>query len=69
MGFFFLFSFYILIFFCEGIPRYRSNGDGVEPVAQRIRGHDYKPQCQGLNPLSPAQKERTFPLPLGLGKS
>ncbi|GJS67755.1 hypothetical protein Tco_0682320 [Tanacetum coccineum] len=33
--------------FFEGTPGNRSSGDGVGPVAQRIRARGYEPRCRG----------------------
>ena len=34
-----------------GYPRNRSSGDGVGPVAQRIRARGYEPRCRGFESL------------------
>ncbi|KAL2240764.1 UNVERIFIED_CONTAM: hypothetical protein Sindi_0717600, partial [Sesamum indicum] len=34
--------------FFEGTPGNRSSGDGVGPVAQRIRARGYEPRCRGV---------------------
>ncbi|KAF1870960.1 hypothetical protein Lal_00015261 [Lupinus albus] len=54
----------------EGTPRNKSSGDGVGPVAQRIRAHDYEPRCRGFESLLAHNRpKREFPFPLGVGKS
>ena len=35
----------------EGTPGNRSSGDGVGPVAQRIRARGYEPRCRGFESL------------------
>ncbi|GFQ00193.1 hypothetical protein PHJA_002163300 [Phtheirospermum japonicum] len=35
--------------FFEGTPGNRSSGDGVGPVAQRIRARGYEPRCRVSN--------------------
>lgn len=49
--------------FFEATPGNRSSGDGVGPVAQRIRARGYEPRCRGFESLlaQPFQKGRTFP--------
>ena len=37
--------------FFEGTPGNRSSGDGVGPVAQRIRARGYEPRCRGFESL------------------
>ncbi|CAA0829404.1 Unknown protein [Striga hermonthica] len=37
--------------FFEGTLGNRSSGDGVEPVAQRIRARGYEPRCRGFESL------------------
>ncbi|GJR25160.1 hypothetical protein Tco_0973687 [Tanacetum coccineum] len=37
--------------FFEGSPRNRSSGDGVGPVAQRIRARGYEPRCRGVESI------------------
>ncbi|GJW12040.1 probable 26S proteasome non-ATPase regulatory subunit 3 [Tanacetum coccineum] len=37
--------------FFEGTPENRSSGDGVGPVAQRIRARGYEPRCRGFESL------------------
>ena len=38
-------------FFFEGTTGNRSSGDGVGPVAQRIRARGYEPRCRGFESL------------------
>ncbi|GFQ08764.1 hypothetical protein PHJA_003020400 [Phtheirospermum japonicum] len=44
--------------FFEGTPGNRSSGDGVGPVAQRIRARGYEPRCRGSNPSSPTTGQK-----------
>ena len=37
--------------FFEATPGNRSSGDGVGPVAQRIRARGYEPRCRGFESL------------------
>ena len=37
--------------FFKGIPGNKSSGDGVGPVAQRIRARGYEPRCRGFESL------------------
>ncbi|TQE09564.1 hypothetical protein C1H46_004783, partial [Malus baccata] len=53
-----------------GTPANISSGDGVGPVAQRIRARDYEPRCRGFESLLAHNwPKRERPFPLGLGKS
>lgn len=48
----------------EGTPGNRSSGDGVGPVAQRIRARGYEPRCRGFESLlahNRPKKGRIFP--------
>ena len=57
-------------FFFEGTPGNRSSGDGVGPVAQRIRARGYEPRCRGFESLLAHNRpQREGPFPLGVGKS
>lgn len=50
--------------FFEGTPGNRSSGDGVGPVAQRIRARGYEPRCRGFESLlahNRPKKGRIFP--------
>ncbi|KAH0640780.1 hypothetical protein KY285_037366 [Solanum tuberosum] len=50
----------------EGTPRNRSSGDGVGPVAQRIRARGYEPRCRGFESLLAHNRpKREVPFPLG----
>lgn len=56
--------------FFEGTPGNRSSGDGVGPVAQRIRARGYEPRCRGFESLLAHNRpKREGPFPLGVGKS
>ena len=56
--------------FFEGTPGNRSSGDGVGPVAQRIRARGYEPRCRGFESLLAHNRpKREVPFPLGVGKS
>ncbi|KAG6500621.1 hypothetical protein ZIOFF_040469 [Zingiber officinale] len=58
-------------FLFEGTPGNISSGDGVGPVAQRIRAHGYEPRCRGFESLLAHNLpfwEGPFPL-VGVGKS
>ncbi|GFP93275.1 hypothetical protein PHJA_001471900, partial [Phtheirospermum japonicum] len=56
--------------FFEGTPGNRSSGDGVGPVAQRIRARGYGPRCRGFESLLTHNRpKRELPFPLGIGKS
>ncbi|KAL7592001.1 hypothetical protein Lser_V15G34650 [Lactuca serriola] len=51
-------------FFFEGTPGNRSSGDGVGPVAQRIRARGYEPRCRGFESLlahNRPKRGRAFP--------
>ncbi|GKA20781.1 ATP synthase CF1 alpha subunit [Tanacetum coccineum] len=38
-----------IILYCDiGTPENRSSGDGVGPIAQKIRARGYEPRCQGV---------------------
>ena len=53
-------------FLFEGTPRNRSSGDGVGPVAQRIRARGYEPRCRGFESLLAHNRpKREGPFPLG----
>ncbi|KAL2230696.1 UNVERIFIED_CONTAM: hypothetical protein Sindi_1664000, partial [Sesamum indicum] len=49
--------------FFEGTPGNRSSGDGVGPVAQRIRARGYEPPVSGFESLlaTTGPKGSTFP--------
>lgn len=48
--------------FFEGTPGNRSSGDGVGPVAQRIRARGYEPRCRGFESLLAHNRpKREFP--------
>ncbi|KAF3638516.1 cyclic nucleotide-gated ion channel 16 family protein, partial [Capsicum annuum] len=56
--------------FFEGTAGNRSSGDGVGPVAQRIRARGYEPRCRGFESLLAHNRpKREVPFPLGIGKS
>uniref|UniRef100_A0A2K1X495 Uncharacterized protein n=1 Tax=Populus trichocarpa TaxID=3694 RepID=A0A2K1X495_POPTR len=49
---------------------FRSSGDEVGPVAQRIRARGYEPWCQGFESLLAHNRpKREGPFPLEVGKS
>lgn len=53
-----------------GAPGNRSSGDGVGPVAQRIRARGYEPRCRGFESLLAHNRpKREGPFPLGGVKS
>lgn len=57
-------------FLFEGTPGNRSSGDGVGPVAQRIRARGYEPRCRGFESLLAHNRpKREGPFPLGVRKS
>ncbi|KAF4349368.1 hypothetical protein G4B88_007858 [Cannabis sativa] len=50
----------------HGTPGNRSSGDGVGPVAQRIRARGYEPRCRGFESLLAHNwPKREGPFPLG----
>ena len=52
--------------FFEGTPGNRSSGDGVGPVAQRIRARGYEPRCRGFESLLAHNRpKREGPFPPG----
>lgn len=52
-----------------GTPGNRSSGDGVGPVAQRIRARGYEPRCRGFESLLAHNRPRgKGTSPLGVGK-
>ena len=56
--------------FFKGTPKNNSSGDGVGPVAQRIRERGYEPWYQGFESLlAHNQPKREGLFPLGVGKS
>ena len=55
-------------FLFEGTPGNRSSGDGVGPVAQRIRARGYEPRCRGFESLLAHNRPKRAG-PLGVGKS
>src|ERR1051325_792850 len=56
--------------FFWGTPGNRSSGDGVGPVAQRIRARGYEPRCRGFESLLAHNRPKREGLfPLGVGKS
>ncbi|RYR71206.1 hypothetical protein Ahy_A02g005490 isoform H [Arachis hypogaea] len=42
----------------EGYSGNRSSGDGMGPVAQRIRARGYEPRCWASNPSSPTTGQK-----------
>ncbi|KAG6500812.1 hypothetical protein ZIOFF_040667 [Zingiber officinale] len=44
-------SSFMVWFLFEGTPGNISSGDGVGPVAQRIRARGYEPRCRGFESL------------------
>ncbi|XLT22730.1 hypothetical protein HN873_054022 [Arachis hypogaea] len=45
----------------KGTPENRSSGDGMGPVAQRIRARGYEPRCLGFESLLAHNRPKRYP--------